>query len=438
MMRAPGLAATLAIALTTAPAFAADANYAKATGTALGTAKLYTQVDPTASLGGVTVVLGGGTDRQSIAQSGIAALLAEIIERTPVDGKPLRDAITTQGGTSSYVITGPYVRYYVESRAERLPAVLRMLGRALAHPDYSPATVAAGRTAIGARITTEEANPVGVGVRMLAESYYAGAAGLPPLGTTANLAQIATDDLRTFHDATYRGGDAILTGAGNIVPDTTAAARTLVEGLPGGTAAALDVKTVPFATNPKRIITHRDIGRPFIVVGFAAPAPGDRDFGAFLVLQSLLDGVFARASATTLPAVGRPLGTIYMGEEKSASLDVYINGLLTDPTTGLRGLDAVLRTLADKPLPARAIERYKERARGTFVTNTVSLADRTGQLAAYVAQGLDANYADVALEALGRSSSADVQRVAKTYLQRYTVAVIFPRERAAEPSAPAN
>src|ERR1700694_2586642 len=110
-------------------------------------------------------------------------------------------------------------------------------------------------------------------------------------------------------------------------------------------------------------MTQRDIGAPYIALGFAAPSFGDPDFAAALVMRSLL-GVFDRASSTTLPAVFRPVGALYEYDAAPAQLVVWINGARIEPDVGLAAVDAVVKGAATKPLGAAVLARYKETARG--------------------------------------------------------------------------
>ena len=91
-----------------------------------------------------------------------------------------------------------------------------------------------------------------------------------------------------------------MTAAGAVDDATTAAARVIAEGLPERRkrAGAPALRTVP--PSGRRIVTHRDIGAPYRVFGFAAPALGDRDFAAMLVVRALLGDVSVARSATTL------------------------------------------------------------------------------------------------------------------------------------------
>ncbi len=57
------------------------------------------QQDPSAPLVHIEFVVRAGLDRQTLQQNGLAALTAQTILRSPVDGTPLEDAIAAHGGS---------------------------------------------------------------------------------------------------------------------------------------------------------------------------------------------------------------------------------------------------------------------------------------------------------------------------------------------------
>jgi predicted Zn-dependent peptidase len=60
----------------------------------------------------------------------------------------------------------------------------------------------------------------------------------------------------------------------------------------------------------------------------------------------------------------------------------------------------------------------------------VNLSDRSYLLGTLSSQGLGTDSINAALAALEGTTPADVQRVAKKYLQRYIVALVLPRPSA--------
>jgi len=420
-----GLAALLAF---TAAAPAPQSRYPRAFATNLGVTTLIGEADTDAPVAGVQIFVAAGLDREAPNQSGISALVAECLDRTPIDGVPLRDAIAALGGSISYTVDGRSVHYYLESNPERLPAAVALFGRALAAPDFSSATLAASRASLSKHVADLEDNALSVGIAMFRQSYYASGAGMPALGTTTTLAALGSADALAFFHSTYKRSAVSASAVGKLAPDLGEKLESLAGALPDGPlqAAVERAKVIPVAA--PRIVAHRDVAAPWIVVGYAAPAPNSADFGAMLVLESLLAGAFDRNSTTTLGFVEKSVGAFYLYDSTPASLVVYVNGTETDPSLALREVLVVSRTLSLKPLGPDALKRFKVAAEGQFLTDSVNFSDRSYLLGTFASQGLGSDSINAALGALEKTTPADVQRVAKKYLQRYIVALVLPRQ----------
>ncbi|MEA2786803.1 MAG: zinc protease [Candidatus Eremiobacteraeota bacterium] len=425
------LAAAALAAATAAPVVAAAPRTAVID---LGGARAYSHADQASPLAAVELFVRAGLDRQTSRQSGIAALVAETVLRTPVDpgpgfgqAVPLVDAVDAHGASIGYVVSAQHVRFYLEGTPDGLAAAAPLVARALAGPAFDTATIAAARAVLAARSADEEGDPRFVGLQLLRSSYYRGPAGLPALGDAGSVAALGPADAKAFFARWYLRGDAFVAAVGRTGDVTDAAGRALVHALAPGTAPAAALATRPFGAQPKRIVTHRDVAATYVVLGFAAPALGDRDFPAALVLRALLAGVFERPGATTLPPVFRAAGTLYGYDAAPAQLVLWINGSQLDPELGLTGIDTLLKRAAAKPLTAAVLSRYKETARGAWTLETVSLDQRAFAVGNAVAHGLDADVTDAVGGAIARVTAADVQRVAKKYFQRFDVALVMPR-----------
>jgi zinc protease len=398
----------------------------------LGSAKLIGESDAGAMISGVQVFVAAGLDREPANANGVAGLLAECLLRTPVtvgDEKlPLRDAIEAQGGSVTYTVDGRSTHYYVEGRPENVGSLVTLFGRALAAPDFSAQTLAAARTSLTARINDLESSPLSSAIEMFKRSYYATNVGRPALGTAASVANISSKDLSDFYARAYRRAGLSFSAVGAISPQLGDAVKTLATALPDGPVVAVDERAKPIPATAPRVVAHRDIGAPWVVVGFAAPSPASRDFGAMLVLESLLSDAFERSSATTLGFVEKSVGAFYLYDSTPASLIVYVNGTEVDPTLALRELLVVSRSLAQRPLTGPTLNRFKTTAEGQFLTDSVSFSDRSYLLGAFASWGLGTDAMNAALDALEQTTPADVQRVAKQYLQRYIVTLVLPRQ----------
>ncbi len=393
----------------------------------LGSTRFYAQRDTGANLVGIDVVVSAGTARQTAAQNGLAALAAQTLLFTKIGGTRLIDRIAAAGGSIDYALDPGVVRFSLEVLPSALPAVGADLAHAIAAPDTSADTVAAARAELGARIDDDQRNPVTVGVEMLRSSYYRGTAGAPLFGTRASLAGLGPDAVAAFFTAHYLRGDAFATATGRVDDAAKAAVSAILGAFPAGNEAPPVLAAQAFGPQPKHLVTQREIGVPFAFVGFAAPAMSDPDFGAMLVLRALLDDVATRRSTTTLSPFQRGIDVIYGYDVKPATFTVAINGSRLETTAGLTVLQALAKTAAAKPLSPDVIKRYKETARGQWALEAVTLTDRAWQIGAAVNQGAGPALAQSIGAAIERVRPADVQRLAKTYLQRYAVALVLPR-----------
>jgi predicted Zn-dependent peptidase len=396
----------------------------------LGGSHAYVRADAVSPLAAVDLYLRAGLERQTATQNGLAALVAESVLQTPVTpGAPTAttDAIDACGAAVSYAIAPQSIRFSLRGTPEAIAAAAPLLARALAAPSFTPATLSAARAALGDRIADEESDARVVGLQMLRGSYYLDGAGFPTFGNAGSLSALGTSDAKSFYAAWYLRGDAFLTVVGQTGPATEAASRALIGALPAGTVPSPAIATRPFGAEPKRIITYRKIGAPYVVVGFAAPAIGDPDFAAAWVMRSLLAGVFEQNEATTTPLFLRSFGSLYGYDTAPAQFVLWINGGRVDPSVGLGAVIALVKGTATKPLPDAVVSHYKETARGEWSLEALSLDDRAAALGNAVARGLDADAADAVPAAIAGVTAADLERVAKKYFQKFDVALVMPR-----------
>lgn len=426
-MRRALLAALLAAALC-APALAAADRYPA---TVL-IEDVPAQIDADAALAGVQIYLPGGLDRQTSAQNGFAALLGEVVARTPAASGgaelPLRDAIGALGASLTVSVEPQDVRYYVEGRPAALRTALGMLGAALASPDFSRATVASAKSALTARIIDANESPFGVVSAMLRSAYYPGTgAGYAPMGTQAVVANAGPDALRRFWSDNYRSGGVTIAAAGHVDADVARAARAVIASLPAGQPMPLTLRTHKPSDPPARIVTHRDVGLPWVGMGFAAPAAGTKDFAAMLVVQAIIASLGRTDTIVSRPAALRPINAIYQYDVRPANFIIYSSGSSLSSATGLREVFAATDLLESKPLDPAVIARYRTLAIGQFAIDNMTLEDRSALVGMTARMGLDPDYPNAVLAAIEAVSPADVQRVVKEYLQKYTVALILPR-----------
>ena len=393
----------------------------------LGAGKLYEKPDAGAQLTGIALIVSAGTARESAAQNGLAALAAQTLLLGSVDGIPLTSRVAADGGSIEMTVSPSVVRFTIEALPTAMPAVAADVARAIAAPDTSATTVGAAREELAGQINDGDRSPTAVGLDMLRSSYYQGAAGRPALGTRESIVGLSPADVAGYLNSHYIRGNAFVTATGAIDAATSESARSVLAAFRPGSEAPSTLAVRAIGAQAKRVVTHRDIGVPFVLLGFAAPALGDRDFAAMLVLRAILSDIADRADVTTAAPIERGLDIVYSYDVKPATFAIAINGALLDPTAGLTIVQAIARNALNKPFGSDVVRRYKDTARGQWALEAITLGDRAWQIGAAVSEGAEPDVAQTVIASIDRVTPADVQRIAKRYLQHYIVALVLPR-----------
>ncbi|HZT11666.1 MAG TPA: hypothetical protein VFA29_02620 [Candidatus Baltobacteraceae bacterium] len=399
------------------------------------------QPDASAEIVGTELLLPAGLDRQTPRQNGLAALVAEAILQTPVDGRPLRDAVNAAGGSIEYTVEPRDVRFYLEGVAGTYAGQLDLFRRALAKPDFGDATLASARAALNARINEDQHVALNVGIQMLNRAFYADSnAGMPPNGLPETLATFGTADAQQFFTAHYRASDAIVSAVGNVGAVASDRYASLPAALPPGASPPVAAQTPALPSTSRQLIAHRDVPVPWLVAQYPAPDLRSSDFGAMLVLTAFIQRTLADVSgvpglATQSPAQ-RGVGAFYNFDTRPANVVFYIDGGLGDPTRTFATALTVVNVLGHAKLSGDLAE-MKSFAAGRFLEDTASLGDRAWLGAVFAKAGITGDYRTHVVRAIQATNSADLQRVAARYLGSPTIALVLPRvQQAGTPTAP--
>jgi predicted Zn-dependent peptidase len=400
----------------------------------VGGATIVRQLDDAAPLTGVTLIARAGLDRQTMRQNGLAALVAEIIMRTPVGNPaaPLEEQVAARGGAVHFTIDPSDVRFYVEALPGDAPAAVDLLRSAIANPDFSPATVRDARAELVREIARVQQIALQVGIDMLnAASTRQANAGLPELGTPASLAQFFSGDARAFYRAYYRRGGALVSAAGRIDTLSLESLAALAGALPAGTTSAVAVRVTPLNGATHEIVAHRDISSPWLIAQYPAPNVESRDFGPMLVLAAFVRRTLsdiAQVPGVVSPTfASRSVGTLYAYDRAPATLVLYVNGgLIGNPSRAFATALSVVSVLAATRLQG-SIEEFKAEAAGQFANDATTLETRTWLAAVFSRDSASPDFINRALAAIASTTPDDVQRVARSYLGNPTIALVLPR-----------
>jgi predicted Zn-dependent peptidase len=403
----------------------------------VGGSTIVQQTDARLPLVGVEVVVRAGLDRQTLKQNGLAALVAAAILHTPVArtagdaSVPLDQAVAANGGSVRVTVDPADVRFYIESLSTDAPAVVDLFRRALAAPDFSATTMRAARAALITQIAASQQYALQVGIDMLnAASSSQANAGMPSLGTPASLAQLLSADASAFYRTYYRRGGSYVSAAGRLETLDATALRGIAEALPEGNTAVVNVSVRPLHGASREIVTHRDIASPWLIAQYDAPGVDSRDFGPMLVLAAFVKRTLA--DIAQVPGVvsetfaSRAVGAVYSYDRSPARLVLYVNGGIGNPSRAFATALSVVNVLAATRLEG-SIDQFKAQAAGDFATSATTLETRAWLATVFARDGTSPDYLDRALRAIASTTPEDVQRVARTYMGKPTIALVLPR-----------
>ncbi len=426
------LAAILLPALCVAAPLAASAAAAPAV-TFVDGVQIITQQDAAAPLVDVTFVLRAGLDRQSMKQSGLAALAAAVILKTPVDGAPADAAIAGDGGSFRFTVDPSDVRFSVEALPSDAATVLGIARRAIAHPTFDTGTLERARAMLLARIANDQQLALHVGLDMLSGTRAATAnEGLPANGIPGSVAQFDAATVARFYHAYYRRGGAIVSAVGPLDTLGADALGTFATSLPAGSTRAVAVTVPKLDGTSRQLVAHRDVAAPWLIAQYGAPTIGSKDFGAMLVLSAFMQRTLA--DIAQVPGVinqtlaSGAVGAIYQYDRPQPSLTLYVNGGIGDPNRAFTTALSVASILAQTKLHG-SIDQFKAAAEADFVDAASSVSTRAWLAAVFAQRGGSPDYVSRTLDAIQATSAADLQRVAKTYLGEPTIALVLPRAK---------
>lgn len=396
-------------------------------------ATIITQLDSAVPLVNVTVVVRAGLDRQTLAQNGIAALTAQSVLRTPVNGVALEDAIAAHGGSVHVGVDPNDVRFSFEALAVDAPAVMTMVRQAFASPAFTPAVVRDARAILVRKIDQNQQAALQVGMEMLRRSASGSAnLGMPPFGIPASLAQLGPDDVQAFFAKNYRRGGAYVSAVGRTDALPSGSLDALAQALPAGTTTPIKEKIPSLSGASHQLVTHRDVSSPWLIAQYAAPAADSKDFGPMLVLSAFMQRTLA--DIAQVPGVvsetfaSRAVGTLYQFDREPPSLTLYVNGGVANPNRAFATALSVASVLAATKLQG-SIDQFKSMAAGDFSSGATSLESRAWLAVIFAQNGMSADYLNRTMQAISTTTSADLQRVARRYLGNPTIALVLPREQ---------
>ena len=372
------------------------------------------------------------------------------------------DAIEALGGNVNSLTSRDAVFFSATVATAYLPQAMRALSDGVLRPTLSDGAVEEAKVDVLTQQQIRESDPL-LAVADLsyraafAKHPYRKAAG----GSTQNVESIAPRIVREFYRRAYRGDALSVVVVGDVSP--TAAQKMVADNFgaaPKATTVAPKIAPEIAPTAFKQVVRQRSINRTAVALAFRAPSVSQtNDVIAMDVLLALwregsqaalrralleprdgktLDPDTAESEQTPVsPPLALGYDVDYLTQRDPS---LFVITMAVEPTDRRAATDAVLSAIAqvqENGVGKDALERAKRLLTQQYVAQSETVSGQAGALGFYdMIESYD--FAVKYLPRIARVTSADLQRVAKTYLSRtkYLQTVIEPgvREPAPEPN----
>ncbi|MBI2152943.1 MAG: insulinase family protein [Candidatus Rokubacteria bacterium] len=353
---------------------------------------------------------------------GLANLTAELLSRGTARraGPALDEAIEFVGGSLEASAGRDGATVSLAVLKKDLGLGLDLLSEVLTQPTFPADELARKVKEIQAAIRRSEENPESVASRALGELLYPGHPyGHPVTGTVESVGKLTREQVLAFYRAHYRPDRAILVVAGDVKADEIR--QELLHRLASWSAGGAPSRPPQAPAGPpaRSRTIKRELTQVTILLGRPAVGHAHPDYYPLVVASYILGGGSASRLYTR---VREEQGLAY---DVSSHLAVGRYGAtllisLQTRTDGVAEASRLVREeiarLGKEPVPDADLARAKAYLIGSFPLRMDTTAKVAGLLQTVEEYGLGLDYPARYRQAIGKVRAADIQRVARRYL----------------------
>ncbi|MGJ7904123.1 M16 family metallopeptidase [Lysobacter sp. 1R34A] len=389
---------------------------------------------------GVSVVYHVGMRLEPKNRTGFAHLFEHLMfQGTPVAPKGVFDQVISGGGGRNNGSTRADFTNYIEvAPVSALDRILWLEADRMKTLDFNPTTLKNQQDVVKEEIRVNVKNqPYGgfMWIDIGQHAFQKWENNHDGYGSFQDLENASLEDVRSFHRDYYGPNNAVLGIAGDITPDEAfKLADKYFGAIPGRPTPPPPDFAEGLNTKEKRIEQTDALAQvPAIAAAWKMPTRGSRDHAPMAVLGSLLAGDEA--------------SRLYQGLVKQRQIALNIDALygLTDPWTYngptlftlfalykpdtnadavLAAIDEEVAKIARDGVDAATLKRVKTHMLADWYNGLESFIERADTVARMQTLWGDANVVNKIPGWIEGVTSADLQRVAKTYLTRANRTVI--------------
>lgn len=375
----------------------------------------------------------------------LGAGLSHLFEHTLFEGtatrtkKEINDEIQAIGGQSNAYTSNDVTCYYITTASPYFERALNLLADMTQNAIFPEAEVKVQQGVIHNEMNLGEDDPD----RTLSQLFYRTAFRVHPvrypiIGFPEQFDRLTRDDILAYYKSHYTPENSVLSIAGDVSGSAAFAAVTRAYGSwPRQAAQALALPTEPIQTSPRRAVEEKDVTLDYLQLGWHTVPLQHPDLYALDTLAQILGGGESSRLVREIQEKQNLVSSIsaYSSTPNYDAGIFAINAVL--PPQNIRKVEAAIaaqvRKLKASGVSAAELARAKRQIRASFIFGKQGVENQAEQNAFDELGTGDPTYSSRYVNRISRVTSAEVQNVARKYLQEdgLTTAVVKPRLKTA-------
>ena len=303
-----------------------------------------------------------------------------------------------------------------------LPTGLELLAEILTSSTFPPAEIDRQKQAIIAAIKAQEEDPGAVAGRAFAAALFPESPyGRPVEGTEASVKSLQAQSLKDFFMRHYRPNRSIMSVVGAVSePEITQALnqamRAWSKGAPSGPPRAPSTVGLP-----QTIRLNKQLTQANIILGHAGVPRNHSDYYAIQVLNYILGG--GGGGSRAMDSIRNERGLAYSvysyfgADQSHGSFQFVMQTKNESAEEAIRLAQDEIRRIREEPVSDQELGDAKNYLTGSFPLRFDTNRKVAGFLGQVELFGLGLDFPERYNELIGKVSRADIQLVAKQFLQ---------------------
>jgi len=382
---------------------------------------------------------GGANQFEPAGKTGLASMAAALLSEgtTSKSGEQLSEAQQLLGTSIAAGIGDESGSVGFQALADRLEPALALAVDMMLHPTFPPEALERLRARTLVSLAQAKDRPSVVADQVFSRLVYGDAHPYGRVETEASVKAVTRDDVVAFHRAYFQPARATVTVTGDVDPAAVRAAveRAFAAWPKGGSEATFAYPPVPARTERTIYLVDKpNAAQSSFVIGLAGPPRDTPDYVALQVLNRILGGHIQSRLSNNIRETkgwsygvgsgfgfGRGPGAFSAGGEiVTAKTDSALLEFMKE-LEGVRG---------GKPFTEEELQEAREAIVQGLPRNFASVGALAGALVTLQLYDLPRDYYQRFAADVQRVTAADLDRVARKYLDTGRLAIVIVGDRA--------